>query len=202
MKKIILSFFALFIFFGNWGAKSVSAEENFEIGLSNLNDSTVEISEPQTREELIADHAQLRGISIFNAEKELFPKQELLKNPLSTRSVQITHYRTFKKYLPNNAGFIYFRVGTHEYQQWRAIVRIQYGGYHSGEKRFSGNFDYYLQHANRIHFTLSGHRYSTGDTTVSGGVSGGLGEHVTATINISRTTDKGIPMFVDSDIYF
>jgi len=202
MKKIILSLLTLFVFFSNWGVKSVSAEENSEIGLSSLNDSTVEISEPQTRNELIADHAELLGISVFEAEKELFPEENSFEGRLSTQAVSITNYRTLKKYIPNNAGFVYFRVGTHEYDQWRAIVKIIYSGYHSGEERFAGDFDYHLQNSNRIHFTLSGHRYSTGDTSVSGGVSAGLGEFVEADINIARTLDKGIEMFVDSDLYF
>ena len=116
MKKIIFGFFVALFFVGKFGIGSVSAEENFEVDLTDLNDPTVEVSEVLDRNELIKEYADNLDVSLETAQKELFQNEPLQNNSsnngISIMAVTPNNYRTITKYLSDGAGRVYFYCST------------------------------------------------------------------------------------------
>lgn len=189
-----LSFFFLLF------SKSVHAEEVIETEPINieLNDPTVEISEPMTASELIVDFANTNEITEQEAQKILFPTMNF--NLYSTIATY-RNYRTIKKYVKPQ-GFVFFYCHTTEGEYFRAIKKILTAGYNSGSKIYSGTLFCHLADANRIDFVLNGHLYHHGSATTSGGISIGVGQSVTINLGGSYTSGYYKPVYVNASAYF
>lgn len=206
MKKIIFGFFVALFFVGKFGIGSVSAEENFEVDLTDLNDPTVEVSEVLDRNELIKEYADNLDVSLETAQKELFQNEPLQNNSsnngISIMAVTPNNYRTITKYLSDGAGRVYFYCSTNESRYNRAIVKVLNAGYHSGSKIYAGTFYYHVPNVNRINFILNGHLYNSGTTTVSGGVTIGVGQSASINIGASHTTNYYKPLYLNTGMNF
>ena len=104
--------------------------------------------------------------------------------------------------VPGDAGKVYFYCEVSKSGWFRGIKRIIYAGYNAGDLVFSGNFQYALPDANRIHYTLSGGLYSTTTTTVSTGGSIGIGEAGSVNIQVSQTSNYKRSLYYHGDRYY
>ncbi len=92
-------------------------------------------------------------------------------------------------------GNVYFYCKTSNGGSFRAIHQIIYGGYNSGVLAFQGTFQYYLQNANKIHYTINGQLYrgTTNTSTVGGSV--GIGESASINASVGSTSNYYGPIY-------
>lgn len=199
LKKILFSFFIGLGFLASFGFSSTV--EASSIDITSAKDSSVVISESKTADELIKDYASNQNVTYEQAKDSLFPQSSLsTENRISPYAI---NYRTLKKTLPKNAGFVYFYCQTDESTgSFRGINKIMNAGYSSGSKIYSGTFYYHLRDAGRINFILNGHLYNSGSTTVTGGGSVGIGASANAHISISTTSSYNSPLYTSSYLTF
>lgn len=197
LKKIFFSFLITLGFIVTLGSTTTVEASSIDIG--DLEDPTVEISDVMTSEEIIEEYMINQDVSYEQAEEALFSQSSF--STYSDISLYAINYRTLKKTLTSNAGFVYFYCQTDESSgSFHGIKKIMNAGYASGAKIYSGSFFYHLPDANKINFILNGHLYNTGTTTVSGGGSAGIGKTVNAHVNISKTTDYYKALYVNTSL--
>lgn len=168
--------------------KSVSIENGLSIDI--ITDDNLEISEPMSAEEVIADYAKNKGVTKEKAAKALGISLDN-NNRVNLLATENT-YRTLKHRYTVTTGYmpcVEFYCQTSEYGNWWGIVRVLNTNldvsYNGLVKVFNGTIYTNLQNAYTIYVIVNGHYYNTGTTTWTGGGSIGIGEAATITGTIS-----------------
>lgn len=207
MKRLniaILFLISLFVISINFHS-TVQADEQKNYAISFNDSSSTEVS----KNDIISDYIKNTGVSYEEASRLLFPSSRM--RSVNTAGVDSVSYvrlassfqdDTLYAYVPEDAGQVYFYCEVSKSGWFRGIKRIIYAGYNAGDLVFSGNFQYALPDANRIHYTLSGGLYSTTTTTVSTGGSIGIGETGSVNIQLSRTSSYKRSLYYHGDRYY
>ena len=184
---------------------TVQADEQKNYAISLNDSSSTEVS----KNDIINDYVKNTGVSFEEASRLLFPSSRM--RSVNTAGVDSVSYvrlassfqdDTLYGYVPGYAGKVYFYCEVSKSGWFRGIKRIIYAGYYAGDSVFSGNFQYALPNANRIHYTLSGGLYSNTQTTVSTGGSIGIGQTGSVNIQISRTSSYKRSLYYHGDRYY
>lgn len=199
MKKSFLKYILCFsvLFLGMLGIY-FSSHKIYADTLS-ISDQAVEII---SKDDIIQSYANDTGVSLKQAEKELFPSQIGTRFRSSAGEVSYVRLRSAAQYstlnsiVPDNAGSVYFYCEVSVSGNFRGIKRIVYAGYNSGQYAFQGNFQYHLENPNKIHYTLSGALHS--HTTSSGSIGTSIGVGQSASVNIGLA---GSSSFVKNILY-
>lgn len=207
MKRLniaILFLISLFVISINFHS-TVQADEQKNYAISLNDSSSTEVS----KNDIINDYIKNTGVSYEEASWLLFPSSRM--RSVNTAGVDSVSYvrlassfqdDTLYAYVPGDAGQVYFYCEVSKSGWFRGIKRIIYAGYNAGDLVFSGNFQYALPDANRIHYTLSGGLYSTTTTTVSTGGSIGIGEAGSVNIQVSQTSNYKRSLYYHGDRYY
>lgn len=197
----LISLFVINIHFHS--TVQASEQNNYTISLNGF--SSTEVS----KNDIISDYVKNTGVSHEEASRLLFPSSRM--RAVNTAGVESASYvrlassfqdDTLYGYVPGVAGQVYFYCEVSKSGWFRGIKRIIYAGYNAGNLVFSGNFQYALPDANRIHYTLSGGLYSNTTTTVSAGGSVGIGQTGSVNIQVSSTTNYVRSLYYHGDRYY
>lgn len=156
------------------------------------------------KSDVINSYVAETGVSYETAKNMLFPNEHgtslYMAGDKDVRYVRLMasgfSYSTLNSYLPGDAGLVYFYCEVSVSGQFRGIRRIVYAGYNPGNLVFSGNFQYHLENAGKIHYTISGGLYSNTTTTNSVGSGVGIGGVGSVNVSVSSTSN-----FVRSILY-
>ena len=197
----LISLFVISIHF--YGTVQADEQKNYAISLNDS--SSIKVS----KNDIINDYIKNTGVSYEEASHLLFPSSRM--RSVNTTGVDSVSYvrlansfqdDTVSDYVPGNAGKVYFYCEVSKSGWLRGIKKIIYAGYYAGNLVFSGNFQYALPDANRIHYTLSGGLYSNAQTTVSTGGSIGIGQTGSVNIQICRTTNYVRSLYCHRATYY
>ncbi|WP_114497573.1 hypothetical protein [Fontibacillus phaseoli] len=166
----------------------------------------MKMSDVLTFDELVSTYANDSGISIEQARKTLLSNFNSGRTKSSTISPKLATYRTFTAQLNAMSNYkpsLKFYCETTEGDYFHGILTVlsttMNRVYQGTAKQFSGTVYTNLEHANRIHYIVSGDFYDNGTTTISGGGKANIGESFEITFGVSYSSNWYATIYEEDD---
>ncbi len=200
MKKFIfvITLITAFAFLFNMAPAYASdrASNTQTISISKLSPDTV-ISDVMTYDEIVKQLADDKNISIDEAKKIIgSPVTTIKAKDGSPVEIILNSYRTITNQFTVTSSYkpsMRFYCQTSESGSFHGIVEIlnvdMSRSYNGRSYAFGGSVYTNLEDAGTIYYSIDGDFYERGTTTVSGGVSIGIGESATVNFGISNASN-------------
>ncbi|MGZ7443221.1 hypothetical protein [Paenibacillus sp. TH7-28] len=190
-------------------AASRNPADNVEASINVQQEvSDMQMSDVLTFDELVSTYANDSGISVEQARETLLSNfYSGKRTKTATISPQLATYRTFtaqlnamKSYKPSLKFYCETTEGGYSFYGILKVLSTTMNRVYQGvSKQYAGTVYTNLEHANRIHYIVSGDFYDNGTTTISGGGTAGIGESFELSFSVSYSSNWYATIYEEDD---